>query len=104
MRAVFAWLWKRRSREFSVAFAAAFETVAFTASRWVDSRADRLFRGAEAVPASLFLWHLAEEAEHKRVAFDVYRAIGGRRRTYVGAMVASVAVLALFVLLSTLVM
>lgn len=104
MRSVFGWLWKRRSREFSLAFAAAFETVAFTSARWVDTRAERLFRDADPVPASLFLWHLAEEAEHKRVAFDVYRATGGRRRTYVAAMFASVGALAFFVLLGTLTM
>jgi predicted metal-dependent hydrolase len=27
---------------------------------------------------SLFVWHALEESEHKAVAFDVYRAIGGR--------------------------
>lgn len=104
MRATFGWLWKRRSREFSLAFAAAFETVAFTSARWVDSRAESLFRDAEPVPAALFLWHLAEEAEHKRVAFDVYRATGGSQRKYVGAMAASVCILAFFVVLSTLTM
>ena len=34
---------------------------------------------------NLFLWHALEESEHKAVAFDVYRAVGGsermRRRT-----------------------
>jgi hypothetical protein len=28
----------------------------------------------------LFLWHALEEAEHKAVAFDVYRAVGGGER------------------------
>ena len=28
----------------------------------------------------LFLWHALEEAEHKAVAFDVYRAVGGTER------------------------
>lgn len=28
----------------------------------------------------LFLWHALEEAEHKAVAFDVYRAVGGSER------------------------
>ena len=100
MRRVFAWLWRTRSSAFHIAFAAAFETVAFTAARWVDVRIDRLFGDTDDVPASLFLWHLAEEAEHKRVAFDVRRATGGSRRTYVAAMVVSVFVLATFVVMS----
>lgn len=30
--------------------------------------------------AGLFLWHALEESEHKAVAFDVYRAVGGSER------------------------
>jgi uncharacterized protein len=30
---------------------------------------------------SLFLWHALEESEHKAVAFDVYRHVGGSERT-----------------------
>ncbi|MGK2928914.1 MAG: metal-dependent hydrolase, partial [Acidimicrobiales bacterium] len=29
---------------------------------------------------SLFLWHALEESEHKAVAFDLYRAVGGSER------------------------
>ncbi len=29
---------------------------------------------------SLFLWHALEESEHKSVAFDVYKAVGGSER------------------------
>ncbi len=35
---------------------------------------------------NLFLWHALEESEHKAVAFDVYRAIGGSERTRVLTM------------------
>jgi predicted metal-dependent hydrolase len=34
----------------------------------------------------LFLWHALEESEHKAVAFDVYRAVGGSERTRVLTM------------------
>ena len=34
----------------------------------------------------VFLWHALEESEHKAVAFDVYRAVGGTERTRVRAM------------------
>lgn len=35
---------------------------------------------------SILLWHAFEEAEHKAVAFDVYRAVGGAERRRVRAM------------------
>ncbi|MCW5829281.1 MAG: metal-dependent hydrolase [Deltaproteobacteria bacterium] len=45
--------------------------------------ADKVLRHPEIVKGSnpdhqaLWMWHAAEETEHKAVAFDVYRAIGG---------------------------
>lgn len=41
--------------------------------------------GAEPV-RDLFVWHALEESEHKAVAFDVYRAVGGSERTRVVTM------------------
>ncbi len=35
---------------------------------------------------SLFLWHALEESEHKAVAFDVFRAVGGSERTRIFTM------------------
>ena len=35
---------------------------------------------------NLFLWHALEESEHKAVAFDVYKAVGGKERMRVWAM------------------
>jgi predicted metal-dependent hydrolase len=35
---------------------------------------------------NLFLWHALEESEHKAVAFDVYRAVGGSERLRVWTM------------------
>ncbi|MCB0978735.1 MAG: metal-dependent hydrolase, partial [Acidimicrobiales bacterium] len=34
----------------------------------------------------LFEWHALEEAEHKAVAFDVYRAVGGSERLRIWTM------------------
>jgi uncharacterized protein len=44
----------------------------------------RLF-GADAV-RDLFVWHALEESEHKAVAFDVYKAVGGTERMRVWTM------------------
>ena len=38
----------------------------------------RLLEGAHPEMAALWRWHALEETEHKAVAFDVYRAAGGR--------------------------
>ena len=35
---------------------------------------------------NLFLWHALEESEHKAVAFDVYKAVGGTERLRVWTM------------------
>jgi uncharacterized protein len=35
---------------------------------------------------NLYLWHALEEAEHKAVAFDVYKAVGGSERMRVWTM------------------
>lgn len=36
--------------------------------------------------ANLFLWHALEESEHKAVAFDVYKQVGGKERMRVVTM------------------
>ena len=41
--------------------------------------------GADAV-RDLFVWHALEESEHKAVAFDVYKAVGGGERLRVWTM------------------
>jgi uncharacterized protein len=45
----------------------------------------RELMGAEAV-RDLFVWHALEESEHKAVAFDVYKAVGGGERLRVFTM------------------
>ena len=104
MRRTFAWLSATRSRSFNLAFAAGFETVAYSSARWTDEHLDELFEGADPVPATLLLWHLAEEVEHKTVAFDVYDEAGGGRWMYGAGMVASFVLLAWFTLIGTMMM
>jgi hypothetical protein len=45
----------------------------------------RTLMGDDAV-RDLFVWHALEESEHKAVAFDVYRAVGGGERLRVWTM------------------
>ena len=40
-------------------------------------RQDDLLDGADAGMQTLWRWHAAEETEHKSVAFDLYKALGG---------------------------
>lgn len=61
----------KRSTAFGVAFAAAFEIVAFASARWAEAGLRKYFSGADEQSATLFLWHLAEEIEHKGIAHDV---------------------------------
>lgn len=49
-----------------------------------DEKTRRLFGHDEV--KHLFLWHALEESEHKAVAFDVYKAVGGSERTRVLTM------------------
>ena len=93
----------RRSTRFGLAFAAGFETIAFVAARWVD-RNQRLLRDADPAAATLFLWHLAEEVEHKRVAFDVHAAAGGGRLRYAAGMTVAALTLAVFSFAAAMVM
>ena len=99
---VFARL-RRRSGRFGLAFAAGFECIAFIAARWVDQH-QRLLRDADPTAVTLFMWHLAEEVEHKEVAWDVYEASGGGRLRYAWATWVAGFVLAGFSLWSAWVM
>jgi predicted metal-dependent hydrolase len=104
MRRTYGWFSRTRSQRFNLAFAAGSETIAFTLARWTEHHLDELFTGAEPVPSTLFLWHLAEEVEHKSAAFDVYEAIDGSRLRYLVAMVMSFVILAWFTGISALAM
>jgi predicted metal-dependent hydrolase len=98
------WLARTRSRRFNLAFAAGSETIAFAIARWTESRAQELFLGAEPVPTTLFMWHLAEEVEHKTAAFDAYEAVDGSRLRYAFAMTMSMILLGWFTFVGTLMM
>ncbi len=92
----------KRSDEFGVAFAAGAETIAYAGARWTDDRIGSLFDDAEPTARRLFLWHLAEEVEHKGAAHDVWESFSGNRIKYVLGTITSVLVLAFFAFIGTL--
>jgi predicted metal-dependent hydrolase len=100
----YRWIGHRGGDELNVAVAAASETIAYSAARWAAGRRTALFDGADPVVAELFWWHLAEEVEHKAVAYDVHRAYRGRRRYHLAAMALSVLTVIIFVTAGTTVM
>lgn len=97
----YRWLGRRRSLRWSLAFAAGFETSAFALARWTERHLRLLFDDADESIATLLIWHLAEEVEHKAVAADVHRAVDGSRLRYLAASCCSLALLAWFTVLGT---
>jgi predicted metal-dependent hydrolase len=102
MKRWYGWLSRTRSERFNLAFAAASETIAFSLARWAEDHLTEFFDDADPVPATLFLWHLAEEVEHKTVAFDVWEELDGSRVRYVLAMLTTFSSFAWFTALGTL--
>jgi hypothetical protein len=60
----------------SVAITAANEHFTALMADWMLHNAD-LFGDSDERLKTLWLWHSAEESEHKNIAFDVYMALGG---------------------------
>lgn len=70
----------------NLALTAALEHFTATLAELVLTNAEvRALFGHDEV-RNLFLWHALEESEHKALAFDVYRAVGGSERTRVLTM------------------
>lgn len=89
------WVW-RRSPRFRVAYAAAGETISYGVARWTEAHLGELMDRAEPVPATLFLWHLAEEIEHKSNTYDVFEATDGSRLRYALAAIVGFVTIAVF--------
>jgi predicted metal-dependent hydrolase len=65
------------SLERNMAFCAGFENVATIYTKYLLVECDRYFATAEPQMANLFLWHFAEEFEHRVVAHDVFDKVSG---------------------------
>jgi predicted metal-dependent hydrolase len=66
-----------QSKKLNLAFTAAL--VLYTATRAELLLTDEMARAAVGEPGArdILTWHALEESEHKAVAFDVYKAVGG---------------------------
>lgn len=60
-----------------LAYSAGFETMTMGITEWLIKQRSDLFVHADASVASLILWHMVEETEHKNVAFDLYNDLYG---------------------------
>ena len=67
----------QRSLTFRLAYAAGFESMTMGITRWLVEDRVKLFAGSDTRVASFALWHMVEEVEHKRVAFDAYQSAFG---------------------------
>ncbi len=68
----------QHSLESRLAYSAGFETMTMGITEWLINDRNELFRNADPAVASLVLWHMVEETEHKSVAYDVFQAVSGR--------------------------
>ena len=82
LHADFARFEREASLEWNLGYSAGFETTGMITAQLYFGEAAPGLRGADPAVHALWGWHLAEEYEHRCVAFDVFRALGGgyRRR------------------------
>lgn len=67
----------KRSLAFNAAYCAGFENAATFSSKYLLEECDGDFTGADAAGANLFLWHVAEEFEHRSVCHDTLTGVSG---------------------------
>jgi predicted metal-dependent hydrolase len=78
--------WKMAPKKSSLAVTAALEHFTATLAELVLSSEDTRDMFGHPAMREVFLWHALEESEHKAVAFDVYKAVGGTERMRVWTM------------------
>jgi predicted metal-dependent hydrolase len=72
-----------RSLDWNLGYSEGFEsTGAAMASAWVDGHIQALCRDHGSVPMQLWMWHLAEEFEHRSVVHDVLHRLYGDERAF----------------------
>jgi uncharacterized protein len=68
---------KTKSLRFNLAYSEGFEAMSAIAVTNFFEEFDDFMEGADPRAVALWKWHLAEEYEHREVAFDVYHALYG---------------------------
>lgn len=68
---------QKRSLKWRLAYTAGFETMTMGITEWLIRQRGLLFTGSDSAIASLVLWHMVEETEHKNVAYDLYGHLHG---------------------------
>ena len=66
-----------RGLRWRLAYTAGFETMTMGITEWLIRQRSDLFQNSDPSVASLILWHMVEETEHKSVAFDLYNDLFG---------------------------
>lgn len=67
--------YKEKSRLFNLAYAEGFESATCAMSLWAFEH--QTLRHSQKPWREIIEWHLAEEIEHRCVAYDIYKAMGG---------------------------
>ncbi|MES2320778.1 MAG: metal-dependent hydrolase [Pseudomonadota bacterium] len=69
---------KNKSLRFNLAYSEGFEAMGSSSAEVFFECLNEYLEGADADSVAMWKWHLAEEFEHREVAFSVYHAIYGR--------------------------
>lgn len=76
-RTHFERLLSEKSLRYNYAYSLAFESIGPVYSEWWFEGSDDIMEGADQSVVNLWKWHVAEEFEHRLVAYDVYQALFG---------------------------
>ena len=81
-----AFVWRFAPKRYSLAITAALEHYTATMAEALLTKPEAQVLLGDNEVRNVLLWHALEESEHKAVAFDVYRAVGGTERMRIWAM------------------
>jgi len=70
-------LLNEKSLAFNAAYCAGFENLSMYTAKYAFERCLEVFAACDARGADVFLWHMAEEFEHRSVAHDVFAETSG---------------------------